>query len=574
MHAKQVKWWLPEVEGLVRRLIENEADATQQREAWDWIEQGCGPEALAAAKKLFAERSAVEPKEEPEAKAKAEPRIGAEVAAKNAPYDNAKVFMWRHCYREGVLAVYWYDGNFWEWNGRCYAKKKMDDIEKDVWTFLDDARSSQSQGRFLPTPSNVGDLIKGLKALVAIPFDPPCWLDGRPAGNMLVFRNGVVDIDSGEIVKPTPKLWIHHELGFDYDPGARCPLWERWLGEVFAGDAETRECIEEQLGLGMTTDIRFQKGFLWIGKKGREGKGTLAFILERLCGSGAYASLSFHTWFRAEYSSEVLIGKKVGVFPDVRFKEGKWYGQNYDPGGIDHVSKEWVLKITGADNVTIGRKWQSVPWQGALPIKLFLISNRIPNLNDPILVSRFIMIAFNVSFADRMDVTMRDKLAAELPGIANRCLGGYRRLCQRGRFIQPKSGIELGKEVARSSNPIRAFIDDRCVLGVGGEVRPIVLFNVFRSWCEDNGQVELLKRITTPSHLSKELKNKIEELAELKTFREHGEDRVYLGIRLKTRAELRGEPEPEKKKVVAETEMKVGAGVVADAVKRGFLRRL
>ena len=91
---------------------------------------------------------------------------------------------------------------------------------------------------------------------------------------------------------------------------------------------KTQECIEEQLGLGMTNEVKFQKGFLWIGKKGREGKGTLAFILERLCGSGAYASLSFHTWLRGEYSSEVLIGKKVGVFPDVRFKDVKWYGQN------------------------------------------------------------------------------------------------------------------------------------------------------------------------------------------------------------------------------------------------------
>src|SRR5262244_2779769 len=72
-----------------------------------------------------------------------------------------------------------------------------------------------------------------------------------------------------------------------------------------------------------------------------------------------------------------------------------------------------VLKISGADNVTITRKWQSVAWQGVLPIKLFLISNKIPNLNDPILVSRFVMIAFNVSFADRVDVGMRDKLSLE-----------------------------------------------------------------------------------------------------------------------------------------------------------------
>ena len=192
-----------------------------------------------------------------------------------------------------------------------------------------------------------------------------------------------------------------------------------------------------------------------------------------------------------------------------------------------------MLKISGADNVTITRKWQSVAWQGVLPIKLFLISNKIPNLNDPILVSRFVMIAFNVSFADRVDVGMRDKLAVELPGIANRCLKAYRRLCQRGRFIQPKSGIELGKEVARSSNPIRAFIEDRCVLGAGGEVRPLVLFHVFQNWCEENGHVDLLKRVTIPSHLSRELKEKVIELADLKPFREHGEDRVYLGIRLR-----------------------------------------
>src|SRR5262245_62658243 len=107
-----------------------------------------------------------------------------------------------------------------------------------------------------------------------------------------------------------------------------------------------------------------------------------------------------------------------------------------------------VLKIGGADNVTITRKWQSVAWQGVLPIKLFLISNKIPNLNDPILVSRFVMIAFNVSFADRVGVGMRDKLAVELPGIENRCLKGYRRVCERCWFIEPTCGIEFGGEVA------------------------------------------------------------------------------------------------------------------------------
>jgi len=126
--------------------------------------------------------------------------------------------------------------------------------------------------------------------------------------------------------------------------------------------------------------------------------------------------------------------KRSGVFPDVRFKEGKWYGQNFDPGGIDHVSKEMLLKVTGGDHQTFARKYNPVAWQGVLPMKVFLISNDVPNLNDQILVTRFIKIAFQVSFRGREDHTLLDKLKAELPGIANRCLAAYRRLCERGRL--------------------------------------------------------------------------------------------------------------------------------------------
>src|SRR2546430_7869196 len=55
--------------------------------------------------------------------------------------------------------------------------------------------------------------------------------------------------------------------------------------------------------------------------------------------------------------------KRVGVFPDVRLRPGKWYGQNFDPGGLDHKSKEQVLNITGGDPITVGRKYIG-PWQG------------------------------------------------------------------------------------------------------------------------------------------------------------------------------------------------------------------
>jgi phage/plasmid-associated DNA primase len=57
---------------------------------------------------------------------------------------------------------------------------------------------------------------------------------------------------------------------------------------------------------------------------------------------------------------------------------------------------------------------------------------------------RFIWLDFKQSFADNVDPRIKQVyLPAELPGIANRCLAGYRRLLERGKFIQPKSGERL-----------------------------------------------------------------------------------------------------------------------------------
>jgi putative DNA primase/helicase len=89
-----------------------------------------------------------------------------------------------------------------------------------------------------------------------------------------------------------------------------------------------------------------------------------------------------------------MIGKRVGVFPDVRLKSAKSFGfkggSGHDPGGLSHTSHGLLLTITGGDPLTIGRK-NTTAWEGQLRLKLMLISNEIPSLNDTTgaLASRF-----------------------------------------------------------------------------------------------------------------------------------------------------------------------------------------
>ena len=61
--------------------------------------------------------------------------------------------------------------------------------------------------------------------------------------------------------------------------------------------------------------------------------------------------------------------------------------------------------------------------------------NKIPNFNDPVLPTRFVKLAFEVSFLGREDNQLSERLLSELPGIAVRCLAAYRRACERGRLI-------------------------------------------------------------------------------------------------------------------------------------------
>jgi putative DNA primase/helicase len=498
-----------------------------------------------AAKPAPAPKAEPEPAPEP----KSEPRFRLDkvattpVLSKAAPMDSARAFARDRLSKGGVHATYYYRGEWWQWNGRFYEIAPADRIMGEVYDYLDSAvvRTENGQQRFKPKPEHAEALIKCLKSCVAIDDrdGPPRWLldgSGKPsAENLLVFHDCLVDVETGEVVELTPQLWAHGGVDFAFDPQARCPRWERFLEEIFPGDPESQMTIEEQLGYGMTNDTRFEKGALWVGVK-RSGKSTLAWVQERLAGVGACVSLSFHDWMKTKNSREHLVGRKVGIFADVRLKPAKSYGlTGYDPGGIDHQSAQLLLNIIGRDKVSLGRKFKKV-WEGRLFLKPIITSNEVPNLQDAggVLVSRFIMIDFQQSFYGREDVTLRNKLEAELPGIANRCLTAYRRLCARGRFIQPDRGRGLVQKVEEKVSPYVAFMNDCFV--EDGESKGVSVgsfFDAFRQWCRDNRRHDLIHS-TTKSNLIQEV-TKIERWSWLKSSKPHGEPRRYVGIRARER---------------------------------------
>ena len=205
------------------------------------------------------------------------------------------------------------------------------------------------------------------------------------------------------------------------------------------------------------------------------------------------------------------------------------------PAALDHASVQTLLNISGRDVLNLGQKYKK-GWEGVLASKLIFTSNNPLNITDPVLLTRLIVVDFQQSWLDRPDKDdhLRDKLDLELSGIANRCLGAYRRLVDRGQFIQPESAASLSRTIAAKTNPIVAFMQDRWVIDdkASGPTAEAI-YSSFVAWCERQRRADLLSS-NPKNELIKNIKQ-IGAYSWLHTVKPHGEQRCYPGLRPRTK---------------------------------------
>lgn len=126
-----------------------------------------------------------------------------------------------------------------------------------------------------------------------------------------------------------------------------------------------------------------------------------------------------------------------------------------------------------------------------------ILSNELPNLVDSsgALASRMIILRLHKNFIGREDLNLTEKLLTELPGILLWAIEGWRRLRERGHFVQPASSAEDVADMEDLTSPIGKFVRDRCVLPHQLDVlafdKPSVskqrLYEVWVRWCQAEG---------------------------------------------------------------------------------------
>jgi P4 family phage/plasmid primase-like protien len=244
------------------------------------------------------------------------------------------------------------------------------------------------------------------------------------ARDMIPFRNGLLDVGTGDLIPYTGDYFATGRPDFDYDPAATCPRWRQALGEWFE-DASVAPTLQEFFGYVLTPDTSLHAILALLGA-GRAGKSTIV-VLEQL--TAPHAKQRILGDLAGPHGLEGLEDARLLVLPDAA-----------DANLSNRATALGRIKaISGGDRVSINPKNLKV-FECVIPARLVIVANRHPKFLDDsgAMAMRELPIMFNRSFAsdDKRDLHLGAKLKAELPGIANWALAGLRRLRQARRFTE------------------------------------------------------------------------------------------------------------------------------------------
>ena len=411
-----------------------------------------------------------------------------DVILSSAPMENAQVFLdTRFSSEEGIKLVH-YANDFYSYRGTHYAEIEDGTVRSEVYKFLDKCKRQDKKGNivpFSPNPTSVGGAMDAIKALVHLPNHPntrpPVWLQGygdnRPEANKLVsLENGLFHLEDNVLLPHSLGFFTQNSLPFAYDPNASCPLWEKFLNDLWEDDQESIACLQEIFGYILSGDTSQQKFFNIIGPR-RSGKGTINKVLVELLGQHNTVAPELGELCDT-FGLQPWLGKLLASFTDAR-------APDRDRGAV--VSQ--LLRIVGGDTVTVNRKNKD-SWNGYLPTRIVIYSNEVLQLSESsnALTGRMIVLKMSRSFYGKEDTALSSKLMQELSGIFNWAMAGLRRRVERGGyFIQPTSGKELLETMEEMSNPIGSFIDQVLQYDPEGEVDKDHVFLCFKRWAVKHG---------------------------------------------------------------------------------------
>lgn len=171
----------------------------------------------------------------------------------------------------------------------------------------------------------------------ALPFDD--WHHGN---QYLLFKNGVLDIETRELLPFAREMYLTQQMPYDYNSAATCEDIVKWLKHTQHNSWERTQVLRAWLRSVLLGRYEIQR-FVEIVGPGKSGKSTYANLAVALVGKQNTYSTDFENLEKNRFEAVGYMGKKLLLFQDA----DRWGGS---------VSK--LKAITGSDWIRNERKYQ------------------------------------------------------------------------------------------------------------------------------------------------------------------------------------------------------------------------
>lgn len=302
--------------------------------------------------------------------------------------------------------------------------------------------------------------------------------------------NGTIDLRTGELRQHNRADLISKISEIKYDANALCPLWERFIGDVFRDDGDLVNFVHRACGYTLTGDTREQLFFILHGC-GSNGKSTFITVLRDILGD-----------YETKTTTDTLVEKNNSSNTnDLAALRGARLVSAIETSAGKRLAEALVKELTGQDAVTARFLYQE--FFTFIPVfKLWLACNHVPIIQgqDIAIWRRIRLIPFGVQFQDAdhptgpyKDKALSEKLKSEHEGIlawlVRGCLDWRRDGLSTASAVQTATG-----KLQQDMDVLGEFLAECCVFERNAQSSAKDMYAAYCDWATRNGEKPLSQR--------------------------------------------------------------------------------
>ena len=298
----------------------------------------------------------------------------------------------------------------------------------------------------------------------------------------IAFRNGVLDIVTGELQPFSTELIITNKIPWDYNPNAYNALADDTLNKLACCDPVIRALLEECIGYCFYRRNELGKAFILTGDKSN-GKSTFLDVVKAILGEQNISALDLKE-LGDRFSTSMMFGKLANIGDDI--------GDDFLQGAQVATFK----KVVTGNRIKAERKGQD-PFEFNPYIKLLFSANDIPRMKDKTgaVLRRLVIIPFNASFtkeSGEYNPYIKYELIEQssIEYLIRLGVEGLKRIIENNEFTKSEKVQEQLDEYEAENNPIIAFIEDCGVEMIENQPTNEV-YKRYQVFCADNSMTPM-----------------------------------------------------------------------------------